>query len=693
MIRSVAVLVAACLVAAPLVARAQAPTLEQALFDGGRYFPRAEARVYWIDKETYVVEKDSGKFAFDARTGEQRPIKPLSASPAAEPAPGRGRRRGNGGSSTHPSGAFTVAVRKNDVYVTETATKKERRVTRDGSATIHNGALDWVYDEEVYGRGSKQVFRWSSDGRFLAFLRIDEGPVKPFVLVDHLPKLQGTELELYPKAGEPNPTAKLLIADMSRPEGEPVAVDLGLYPDDDLLIVRFGFTPDGKRVLVQVQNREQNKLDLLSADPITGRDVRIWIQEKNDKGWVDVADTPQWLADGSFLWWSTRDGHRHLYRYRGDGAPMGQVTRGPWDVRSVVKLDEAAGTVLVETNGADVSGTCHARARLDGTGEPVVLTQGGGTHSLVFAPGDAYFLDTVSDAENPGEVRVCDAAGKVLRTVARMLPPDAPADALGIARFVRFPARDGYPLEGTLLLPPKWDGRTPLPVFQPVYSGPDAPTARNSWSAVNGNAYHQFLARNGIAVWTSDNRTANPRGNAARFAQYRDFGASELRDLEDGLAFLAAKGIHQPGRAAISGWSFGGFMTAYALTRSKAWSVGVAGAGVMDWHLYDTIYTERYMSTPQRNPAGYRSSSVVENANGLSGKLLIVHGMMDDNVHMQNSVKLAYALQKSGKQFDMMFYPAPTSRHGIGDPDQSRHERLLAARYVLSHLLPGKEIQ
>ncbi|MFY7952985.1 MAG: DPP IV N-terminal domain-containing protein, partial [Armatimonadaceae bacterium] len=242
--------------ALPVSAQKRDLTLDEALGGGVRLSAVADAKIAWLDKSTYVVERGNSQFAYDAVSGEQRPLKPLAASP--DPAPtGRFRRRPDG--SKHPTGAYTVAVRDHDVYVTETKTSKEKRITKDGSPTIFNGALDWVYEEEVYGRGTKQVFQWSPDGRYLAFLRLDEAPVKRFVLVDHLPKLQKTEEEHYPKAGEPNPVAQLLVVDVTKSDPVPVAMDLGLFPDPDRLIVRFGFTPDSRKLIAQIQNKEQNK--------------------------------------------------------------------------------------------------------------------------------------------------------------------------------------------------------------------------------------------------------------------------------------------------------------------------------------------------------------------------------------------------------------------------------------------------
>lgn len=528
--------------------------------------------------------------------------------------------------------------------------------------------------------------RWSPDSKQVAFLRLDESGVKKYRIQDHTKRLQeGTEDWDYPLPGDPNPTAKLGIVSVEG--GDPVFVDTRPFAADDLLIVRFGFTPDGKRLFYQLQNRIQSQLELRSADAVTGNDSRTLIAEKSAQ-WVDVTEDPTWLADGTFLWTSDRDGFRHLYRYQQDGTLVAQVTKGPYDMKGVTRIDEEKGVLYFSGNGVDVSGNHLYRAPLDGKSLPLCLTQGMGTHSVSFSPTEEFFFDTYSTAENPGMVRLCDGkTGAVLKTIVKYdLPKAATQYRLGTGKFVTIKARDGYVLEGTLLLPPGYDPKKRYPIYLPVYAGPSAPTARNSYSAVHGSIRDQYLAQNGIIVFKCDNRTANPRGVDAQKCSYKQFGVRELQDIEDALRYLIAQGIADKDRLSIEGWSFGGFMTAYALTHSTLFKCGIAGAPPTDWALYDSIYTERYMSTPQLNPDGYRAASCLEGAENCHGKLLLVHGMMDDNVHLQNSVQLIHRLQKAGKDFEMMFYPAPTSRHGIGDFAQSRHSRRLMLSFLMKNL-------
>jgi dipeptidyl-peptidase-4 len=239
-------------------------------------------------------------------------------------------------------------------------------------------------------------------------------------------------------------------------------------------------------------------------------------------------------------------------------------------------------------------------------------------------------------------------------------------------------------MEAMMIKPPDFDPKKRYPVFIHTYAGPHAPQVRNAWNNGMGNMWHQLLAQKGYIVWICDNRSASGKGVESTWTIYRNFGELELRDIEDGVAYLKSLPYVDGSRIGINGWSFGGYMTAYALTHSTSFKIGISGAPVTDWHLYDTIYTERYMGTPQNNPEGYEKSSVVNAAKNLSGKLLLIHGTIDDNVHMQNSIQFIYALQKAGKQFEVMFYPK--SRHGFSDPQLVKHMREMMLKFILQNL-------
>ena len=673
-------------IAAPASAQVPHPTVDDLLDNKIRVaFPVPDAQVSWIDAASYRRTSGGKSVKVDLISGRESPLTateierdPLAASP------GRRRRGGSGARADSPDGKWRIVTSGGNISVTEVATDKARPLTTDGSEKILNGVLDWVYDEEVYGRGSRFSFRWSPDSKRMAFLRIDESPVRFFTLLDQTPREQDAEVYGYPLPGDPNPAVELFVADAAG-DAAPVRIDLSRYPAADRLLVNFRFSPDGSKLLYQVQNREQTFLDLWSADARSGSGGKLLIHEESKDGWVERTDDPTFLGDGTFLWTSERTGFKHLYRYNLDGTLLNAVTKGDWDVKSVLRTDEAHGLIFFDANAGSVMDAAVYKARLDGKGEAVCLTPEPGTHRAEFSPGGDYILDSFSAVGNPGKTVLRDLDGKALRTLSESrIPADAPDP--GVAKVLRFRARDGYPLEGTLLLPPGWKPGKRVGILCTVYAGPSAPTARNAWTAVHAGAGDQFYARNGIAVWKCDNRSANPRGTRAAHTIYKNMGASEIRDIEDGLKYLIAEGYADPARIGIKGWSYGGFMTAYALTHSNMFAAGVAGAPPTDWRLYDTIYTERYMSTPQNNKAGYDSSSCIEAAGGLSGKLMIAHGMMDDNVHLQNTVQFIQALEKAGKDFEVCLYPGKSSRHGLGDRDLSRHQRRKEAEFLLRSL-------
>ncbi|MBL9076657.1 MAG: S9 family peptidase [Planctomycetes bacterium] len=563
-----------------------------------------------------------------------------------------------------PDGARASFVRNNDLFVVDVASKASWRVTEDGGPDLFHGLLDWVYQEELYGRGDFQGHWWSPTGGALAFLSLDESAVKEFTLVDHVPegfldeeRSVVTEVANYPKAGDPNPTARLSVAHPA--DRRVVRVDLSSFPAD-ALVVRVDWTPDGKTLLAIVQDRIQTWAELCAIDPATGAAVR-WIREESPT-WVNRPEPPLWLADGTFLWRSERTGYQHVYHYRAGGELVRAVTAGDWQVRSIVRVDEAAGVVWYEGTEHGATGRHLYRIGLDGTGR-VVVTPGVGTHGFELNAAGTFVLDRWSAMDRLPTVRLLDAATGAEVLAIGDAEPGSAARTFGLQerRRVTIPARDGYALDGCVILPDGWQAGQRYPVFVPTYSGPDAPSVADVWSH---STYHQFLAQQGFLVLQANVRSASGRGQRDTGTCYRQLGVQELKDLEDAVDFVCREHGGDPARVAIAGWSYGGFMAAYALTHSTKFALGLAGAGVYDWRLYDTIYTERYMRTPQQNRAGYDATSVIKAAKDLHGHLVLLHGTMDDNVHMQNVLQLVWALQTEGKQdFELMLYPRST--HGL----------------------------
>jgi len=585
-----------------------------------------------------------------------------------------------------PDGATLAFVQANDLVLVDTATGTRREVTADGSADVFNGKLDWVYQEEIYGRGDFKAFWWSPDGAHLAFLRLDESAVFDFTVIDHIEPGNfrvKPEVTRYPKVGDPNPVVSLGLVDARAPDAVRW-IDLSAHAAEEPLVVRVSWAPDGG-LWFQLQDRIQTWLELQAADPATGA-ARLVLRETS-AGWVNRADEPRWLADGTFLWASERTGQRHLYRYRGDGTLLGAVTSGDWSVGRVEELDEAAGRVWFSgTRDGAVNGNLY-RVGLDGQGL-TRLTSGPGRHAPRWNSARTYFLDRVSSLAEPTRMVLCDAEGKTVRELATSRIPDLESYATSRWELLEIPARDGFLLDAAVLPPVDFDPARRYPVWLPTYSGPDAPSVSNSW---NASSWYQFLAEQGVMVFQVNVRSASGKGQRVIESCYKRLGVQELADLEDAVAWLCANRGADPARVGITGGSYGGFMTAYALTHSDRFALGVAASGVYDWRMYDTIYTERYMSTPERNPEGYAATSVLEAAGDLHGHLVLTHGVMDDNVHLQNAIQLVYALQKAGRDFELMLYPQ--SRHGIGDRDLRAFDRRLTWRVIQTHLLGNESAE
>ncbi len=582
-----------------------------------------------------------------------------------------------------PDGSAVAFVQGNDLHVIDTATGWRRSITSDGCDEVFNGKLDWVYQEEVYGRGDFKGFWWSPDSKRIAFLRLDESQVHEFTVVDFIEPGHfrvRPEIANYPKVGDPNPTVQLGVAEAAT--GAIKWVDLSKHAADEPIVVRVDWTSAGNEVLFMVQDRIQTWLDLAVADPATGR-VRTVLHESSGS-WVDRAEEPRWLADGSFLWQSNRSGYRHLYRYRLDGKLVGAVTGGDWAVNEILDVDEERGRIwFTSTKDGAVDSNVY-RIGLDGKGL-VRLTSGPGAHSVTFCPDKSLFLDRVSSLAAPTEVRVCTGEGEVLHVLGKAEIPDRETYACSDWELVEIRARDGFPLDAAVLKPVPFDASRAHPVWISTYSGPDSPSVRNRW---NGSTWSQFLAERGVIVFQVNVRSASGKGHWVIEQCYKQLGVQELADLEDAIDWLCGHPWANRKRVGITGYSYGGFMSAFALTHSAKFALGIAGGGVYDWAMYDTIYTERYMSTPERNPDGYAATSVLKAAANLKGHLVLHHGTGDDNVHMQNVIQLAYALQKAGKPFEIMLYPE--SAHGIGDRDQSWFARQMEWRAIREYLIEGR---
>ena len=645
-----------------------AKKLQRALEDAGltaetaKETARASSLQFDAKKSAVVIEAadDLFLFSFKSNTATR-----LTSAPGAEEE-----------AAFSPDGQKVAFVRANDLYVVDLA-GRERRITTDGSAEILNGKLDYVYQEEVYGRGNFKAYWWSPDSRRLAFLRLDERPVPEYTIVDDIAYRGDVTVYDYPKAGDPNPRVELKIAPASG--GKIVTVDNARYSSGEFLIVDVTWAEDGKSVTYQVQNREQSWLDLVSATPAGESDTLF---RDTTKAWVDPLGKPVWLPDGSFLWQSERSGWRHLYHYKADGTLIRQVTNGEWEVRDPHGVDGE----FVYFSGTERSaiGVDVYRIKLDGTGLKR-LSSSEGTHTVAFSPKLTHYVDNWSDYRTPSQVRVHRNDGRE----AYVVEANAVAHDFELPRpeFLQVKTRDGFPMEAILIKPTNFDPAKKYPVFQILYGGPHAPRVGNRWGGqgMQSMLFLQFLAEQGIIGWVCDNRTASGKGAVSAWPAYKNLGESELRDVEDGIAWLKTQPYVDGSRIGLFGWSYGGFMVSYALTHSKTFSMGIAGGSVTDWRDYDSIYTERLMLMPQNNPDGYRKSSPRFAAKDLHGHLLLIHGMADDNVHPQNTYQFAHELQQAGKEFEMMLYPR--TKHGVVNKKTLYHAQKTIVDFVRRRLL------
>ncbi len=639
----------------------------------------------WLDDDHFLQTKAGQLLKVHAVSGRSVPYDGPVATVNEQAATTHGPQKGFRGGATpgdrelltsNSAKTFNAFVRGNNLCIEEIATKRERPLTADGGELIRNGKSSWVYFEELYNR-KWQAYWWSPDGSHIAFFRTDEAGMPKATVVDHTKVTQIVEVTAYPRAGEPNPSVKLGIVSVNG--GEIRWVDLSHYDTKEpLLISAVGFLPDSKSVWLCVQDRIQTWLDFCVVGLDGGRPTKLF--RDSTRAWIEAPARPSFLDDGSFLVTSERSGWKHLYHYDKTGKLLRPVTTGEWEVRTVQRVDEKEGWVYFSGTRDSHTASNAYRVKLAG-GDPERITKGKGAHEVSFNPRGDMFIDTCSDPETPPQVRLHRADGTLIRVLdTNPVHERAEYQMAGYER-VQIQTPDGFLLEASITKPANFDPKKKHPIWFTTYGGPQAPRIRDGFGG--GKTPDQALTSQGYVVFVCDPRSASGKGAVSAWSAYRRLGIQELEDVEVAIRWLTAHPWADPKRVGMSGHSYGGFLTAFALTHSKLFAAGVAGAPVTDWHNYDTIYTERYMDTPQANPKGYEITSVVKAAANVHGRLLLTHGVKDDNVHVQNTLQLVHALQQANKDFDMMLYP--TNRHGLGGV----HYQRLTREFMKHHLRPG----
>jgi len=559
-----------------------------------------------------------------------------------------------------PDNRYASFRRAHDLYVVDVKSRAITRLTSDGTDTLLNGELDWVYPEELE---LGTAHWWSPDSHSIAYLQFDVSREPVFPQVSLLGSRGVLEPERYPKAGDPNASVRLGVVTI--PGGPTKWMDLG--PASDNLLARVAWSPNSRQVMAERLNRVQNKLDLLLADIQTG--VAKTVLHEEDKYWINVHLAPRFLGTGErFLWASERTGYRHLYIFGTDGRQQAQLTSGDWEVDKIVGVDEPRQRVYYTSTETSPMERQVYSVAFDGSGKRR-LSSAAGTHAASLSPDGAYFVDDHSSVESPIRSLLCSAVdGKEVAIYREANLASIDRYDLQPVETVTVKTVDGTTLFAHLIKPAGFDAAKKYPAIVMIYGGPDVQEVKNAWAGIS---WSQVMAQKGFVIWQLDNRGSKGRGHAFESVIWHHLGARELADQTEGIRRLVSLGFVDPQRIGMYGWSYGGYMALYTATHAPGLiKAAIAGGPVSNWRDYDSIYTERYMGLPEENAAGYKASSPVEAAAAMDGtKLLMLHNIEDDNVHFQNSVQMAAALESAGKTFYMVVYPDKT--HGVtGEPAQ-----------------------
>jgi dipeptidyl-peptidase-4 len=584
-----------------------------------------------------------------------------------------------------PEGKFVSFIREQNLYVIDLDSGKESALTHDGQGAISYGMADFAAQEEMQRTSG---YWWSKDDSRVAFTRVDEAGVtlvdRYEIGADGVTSIQ----QRYPFAGEANSQVQLFVLELK--SGQVREIDLG--EDKDIYLARVDFSPDGT-LAIQKQSRDQKRLDLIFIDPVSHRQQRVL--SETSETWINLHSDLNFFEDGShFTWTSERSGFRHIYLYAKNGELVDQLTSGNWQVAETARsgsgikaVDEEGGYVYFTAWNVTPTEQHLFRASLSGKAPVTRLTEAGGWHSASVAPDGSFFVDNGQSPGRPPYSAIRDRNGKLLTYITEnaldedhpYYPywPDHQAREFGVIE-----TEDGVQLQYQLTLPTGFDPARQYPAIVYLYGGPGGSEVKKTWSV----DFNQVLAQNGFVVFTVDNRGTGNRGTAFDDVIYRNMGDYEVRDQVTGARWLMQKPFVDAARIGIHGWSYGGYMTLLCMFKAPdIFKAGIAVAPVVDWRLYDTHYTERYMGDPADGDF-YHRSNPISYVDGLQGKLLLIHGMADDNVFFDNSVKLMAALQKEGKQFELMTYPG--KRHGISGEAERTHLNQLRLDFFKRYLQP-----
>ena len=583
-----------------------------------------------------------------------------------------------------PDGNYVGYTKNNNLYTLSLATKKEVAITNDGATGILNGYASWVYFEEIFGRSTQyRAFWWSPDSKYISFMRFDERKVPMFPIYNSEGQHGFVEETRYPKAGDQNPTVKI---GWTTPDGGSITwADFNEMEDQ-----YFGWpiwNPNNNAMWLSWMDRGQNNLKIYELNMTTGAKKPVYTEYQ--KTWIDLEDrnggrinfipnNKGYIAQADVSGWN------HLYMYDMEGKLQYPITNGKFTVLGIRQIDEKNKTIYFTARGIESSARIDLYSiGFDGKNQKR-LTVGDYNNAQVYlAPDAKNFVTVYSNVQTPTTLALINAQKKTVEVLGTATPANYDATKLAKTELIRIKSADGlFELPALVTWPKNMDPNKKYPLLVSIYGGPNAGTVMDSWSS---NPTKEAWAQEGLIQVAFDHRASGHFGKEGVNYMYRDLGHWEMEDYMTMAKWFIANGQADPTKIAITGFSYGGYMSAYALTYgASVFTHAMAGGSVTAWELYDSHYTERFMDTPAENPEGYKSGNVMTHLKNFKGVLQLVHGTMDDNVHMQNSIQLLSALQDQGKQVEFMLYPG--GRHGWGGA-KGKHFNDLKNQFIYKHLL------
>ncbi len=583
-----------------------------------------------------------------------------------------------------PDGNYVGYTKNNNLYTLSLETKKEVAITNDGATGILNGYASWVYFEEIFGRPTQyRAFWWSPDSKYISFMRFDERNVPMFPIYNSEGQHGFVEETRYPKAGDKNPTVKI---GWTSPSGGAITWADFNEADDQY----FGWpiwNPNNNSMWLSWMDRGQNNLKIYELNMTTGAKKPVYTEYQ--KTWIDLEDRNGGRINfvpnnKGYIAQSDENGWNHLYMYDMEGKLQYPITNGKFTVLGIRHIDEKNKTIYFAARGIENSARIDLYAiGFDGKNQKRLTVGDFNNAQLYLAPDAKHFVTVYSNIQTPTTIAVINTQKKVVDVLGTATPTNFDPSKLAKTELIRIKSADGlFELPALVTWPKNMDPNKKYPLLVSIYGGPNAGTVMDSWSS---NSAKEVWAEEGLIQVAFDHRASGHFGKAGVNYMYRNLGYWEMEDYMTMAKWFIANGQADPTKIAITGFSYGGYMSCYALTYgSSVFTHAMAGGSVTAWELYDSHYTERFMDTPAENPEGYKSGSVMTHLKNFKGVLQLVHGTMDDNVHMQNSIQLLSALQDQGKQVEFMLYPG--GRHGWGGA-KGKHFADLKNQFIYKHLL------